>query len=615
MVAWLVMSAFWLACAQDSGSTAGGNDMGPDATTQGPEGGGANTDGSNAQPDSTTPMPDGARADAAAAERDSTTPAPEGGRVNEDGSSGPDSAIPDSGQTNSEAGQGRDAATTEDAGTGTDANTTAGSSVLEHHLHPTRDGAYIDATMTTTAAATVHLDTGFSATVTGIVYGHPLYVDGWQSGTDAVFVGTDHNHVTALNATTGAVLWDVTLGPQVALGSLPCGPPYPYYGVFSTPIIDLTSRTLYVESFQTPDNGTTKKHYVYALSIDTGSTKTGWPVDVAASVPGFTAGVQQDRGALELLNGTVYVPYAGLNDDCGTYNGWVVGISTTNPASVSAFKTMSPKGGIWGAVASDGTSLFVATGNASGGSATWGNQEALLRLAAGPTFSGATTDYFTPSNWQKLDSGDADLGSSAPILFDMPGATLPHLAAAMGKAGIVHLLNRDNLGGVGQGDGTTGEGLYSLSIANGQIKGTAASFTSAKGRYLVVRTELGGLITVCPTGTSGDLLALSVVTTPSPKLVPAWCAQSGGKGSPIATTTDGTSNALVWIMSTGGTGGPTNSPGATNDLLAFDGDTGAAVGSASPPAGAAVQHWTSPVEAKGRFIIGATNAVYAFTTQ
>jgi hypothetical protein len=123
---------------------------------------------------------------------------------------------------------------------------------------------------------------------------------------------------------------------------------------------------------------------------------------------------------------------------------------------------------------------------------------------------------------------------------------------------------------------------------------------------------------VCPTpapnGTYYDLLALSVTAMSPPTLVPAWCAQTGGKGSPIATTTDGTSNALVWIVSTGGTGGPANA--GTNSLLAFDGDTGVAVASAAPPAGAtAVQHWTSPVEAKGRFIVGATGAVYAFTTQ
>ena len=32
----------------------------------------------------------------------------------------------------------------------------------------------------------------------------------------------------------------------------------------------------------TPDAGTTKRHLVFAMSIDDGSMKAGWPVDVAA---------------------------------------------------------------------------------------------------------------------------------------------------------------------------------------------------------------------------------------------------------------------------------------------------------------------------------------------
>jgi outer membrane protein assembly factor BamB len=425
---------------------------------------------------------------------------------------------------------------------------------------------------------------------------------------DAIFVATNQNHVTALNATTGALLWDVTLGPPVAQTSLPCGQPYTSYGVMATPVIDLPSRTLYAESFQTPDAGKTFKHYVYALSIDTGKTTTGWPVDVAAKV-GFTANTQNDRGGLTILNGTVYVPYAGLNGDCGTYHGWVVGISTTNPATVSSYSTGASQGGIWGAVSSDGTSLYAVTGN-TGTPATWNGGEALLRFTAGPVFSGKTTDYFAPSNWSTLDHYDGDLGSAASVLFDLPGATPSTLAVAAGKWGVVHLLNRANLGGIGTGNGITGEGLSSMAFAAVQntenpagSKGTPASYTTAMGRYVVLHSETNITASVCPKG-SGDLLALTVTATSPPKLVPAWCAASGGKGAPIATTTDGTSNPLVWIVSTGG----------TNKLLAFNGDTGVAVTNTAAAMGT-IQHWTSPIVAKGRFIVGGTNAVYALTTQ
>jgi hypothetical protein len=516
-----------------------------------------------------------------------------------------------------------DAASGSDGAT-SDAGPHVGASVLEHHLHPTRDGAYIDSNVTKTAAAGIHMDPAFKGTlpvgdagVAGNIYGQPLYVDGWKTGQDAIFVATDQNHVTALDATTGAVLWDTTLGPAIPLSALPCGQPYPYYGVNSTPIIDLASRTLYTESFQTVqvDGGPTMKHYVFALSIDDGTTKPGWPVDVAAMVNGFVPGVQQDRGALEIFNGSLYVPFAGLNGDCGAYHGWVIGISMANPTQVGAYSTTALQGGIWGALTSDGKSLFATSGNTARGTTTWSGGEALMRFTQqdggqgpGPVFSGNTTDYFTPSNWQMLDTNDADLGSSSSILFDLPGATPMHLAAAMGKAGVVHLLNRDNLGGVGTGtNGATGpglQGLASLTAVSGQIKGTAASYTSAKGRYLVLRAEAS--ITVCPNGESGDLLALTVTATSPPTLVPAWCATSMGGGSPIATTTDGTSNALVWDVSAQG----------TNRLFAFDGDTGAVVfaGGVATDQMGTVYHWTSAIVAKGRIIVGGAGAVYAFTT-
>jgi len=33
----------------------------------------------------------------------------------------------------------------------------------------------------------------------------------------------------------------------------------------------------------TPDGGTTKKHYIISLNVDTGAINSGWPVDVEAT--------------------------------------------------------------------------------------------------------------------------------------------------------------------------------------------------------------------------------------------------------------------------------------------------------------------------------------------
>jgi PQQ enzyme repeat len=482
-----------------------------------------------------------------------------------------------------------------------------GVSVLQLHLNPTRDGAYVDAVMRPGVAAGMHLSSGFPAPVTGLVRGDPLYVDQWKPGQDAIFVATDHNHVTAIDATTGAQLWDVIVGPMVILTNLPCPMSFPF-GIMTTPIIDLPSRTMYVDSFQTI-GGTTQKHYVYALSIDDGKTMPGWPVDVAAKVPGFNATDQNNHGALTLMNGTLYLPYGPVNGDCGNYHGWVVGISTTDPTQVEAYSTTANRGGIWTAVSSDGTSVFASSANNARGTTTWGGGETFFRFTPGPKFSGAQTDYFTPSNWQALDNGDWDLGSSAPILFDVPEVTPSKLAVAMGKYGVVHLLDRYNLGGIGNGNGITGEGLFSMAVTPGQtsntpaeIRGTGAFYTTAKGHYLLVpgRTT----ISVCPGGTTGNLLAMTLSTTSPPTLVPAWCASTGGTGSPIVTTTDGTSNPIVWVVGAQG----------TDQLVAFDGDTGSPVytsGGGKNQMGL-IYEWTSPIDANGRIVVGGTNAVYSF---
>ena len=47
-----------------------------------------------------------------------------------------------------------------------------------------------------------------------------------------------------------------------------------------------------------------------------------------------------------------------------------------------------------------------------------------------------------------LDSFDLDLGSSGPLLVDVPGATPSHLVVALGKDRNAYLVNRDNLGGI-----------------------------------------------------------------------------------------------------------------------------------------------------------------------
>ena len=93
---------------------------------------------------------------------------------------------------------------------------------------------------------------------------------------------TESNNVYALDAADGSVIWQRNVGPPVPLAKLPCGDIDPL-GITGTPVVDLPSRTLLFDAMTTPDNGTTVKHLIYSMNVDTGTTNSGWPVDVNAT--------------------------------------------------------------------------------------------------------------------------------------------------------------------------------------------------------------------------------------------------------------------------------------------------------------------------------------------
>lgn len=272
-------------------------------------------------------------------------------------------------------------------------DTSAQVNVTQEHNNPSRNGVYIDAAFTPSAAANLTRDLNFDGTIAGNVYSQPLYIEGGPNGAMIIAV-TESNNVYALNATTGSVIWQRNVGPAVTSG-LPCGNINPV-GITGTPVVDLASRALFFDALI---DGATKKHFIYSLNVDTGATNSGWPVDVNATAIyngiTFNSLVQEERGGLVLVNGIVYVAYSGYAGDCGNYHGWVVGVNITNPSIVKAWATTAIGGGIWGhgGVASDGTNMFVVTGNTFNTGGNWMGGEAIIRLQGGPTWTGQPTDY------------------------------------------------------------------------------------------------------------------------------------------------------------------------------------------------------------------------------
>jgi hypothetical protein len=456
--------------------------------------------------------------------------------------------------------------------------------VTQHHNDDARDGLYIDPGFTLANAANLARDTNFNGAIAGNVYAQPLYIENGPGGVAMVIAVTESNNVYSLDATTGNVIWQRNVGTPITSG-LPCGNITPL-GITGTPIVDLPSRLLFLDAETTPTAGTFK-HMIYSLNVDTGAINPGWPVDVGAAVSGFDSSVQSERGALGILGSIVYIPYGGRFGDCGSYHGRLVGVQMSNPASVMNWATTVTKAGAWsiGGVANDGTNLFVTTGNGSV-TGTWGGSEAVIRLQPGPIFSGNPSDYWVPTNWQSLDSGDTDLGGSGPVIVDVSGATPSHLVVALGKDGNAYLVNRDNLGGIRAP-------VASSHVSSSSIIQAAATYQTSQGTYVAFRAS------------STTLSAFRISATNPPTITSAWNVSQNGVGSPFVTSTDGTNNMIVWSVGTGG----------DQRLHGYDGDTGAVVyGGGGPNDVMAGTHSysTTGIVARGRIYVAGDNKVYAF---
>src|SRR6266542_3866374 len=124
--------------------------------------------------------------------------------------------------------------------------------VTQEHNNVSRDGVYIDAAFTPSAAANLTRDLGFDGTIVGDVYAQPLYIDNGPGGKATIIAVTQSNNVYALDAVDGSLLWQENVGTPVPLGNLPCGNIDPM-GITGTPVIDLTSRSLFLDAMTTPD--------------------------------------------------------------------------------------------------------------------------------------------------------------------------------------------------------------------------------------------------------------------------------------------------------------------------------------------------------------------------
>ena len=95
--------------------------------------------------------------------------------------------------------------------------------------------------------------------------------------------------------------------------------------------------------------------------------------------------------------------------------------------------------------------------------------------------------------------------------------------------------------------------------------------------------------------------AYKITPTTPPTIVSAWSVTENGQGSPWVTTTDGTNNAIVWVVGAQGDG----------QLHGYDGDTGAVIYPGADVM-SGTRKWNSGIVACGSIYVANDNKVYAF---
>jgi polyvinyl alcohol dehydrogenase (cytochrome) len=268
-------------------------------------------------------------------------------------------------------------------------------------------------------AWTRHLD--------GAVYGQPLAVG------NLVIAATEGDSVYGLDRATGRVRWRAHAGTPVPLSSLPCGDIDPL-GITGTPVYDPATGLVYAVA-----ETTGYRHVLVGVSVTSGR------IEVRREIPtpdGHPANDQQ-RAALALAAGRVYVAFGGLEGDCGPYRGSVVGVPVTGRGPlVSYLVPTAREGGIWatgGPVVSPRGTIYVSVGNGAAASPPFDASDSVTALSPRLRRVG----LFAPRSWADDNANDLDLGSSAPALL-ANGSML-----AVGKRAIGYLLDAARLGGAG----------------------------------------------------------------------------------------------------------------------------------------------------------------------
>jgi outer membrane protein assembly factor BamB len=321
------------------------------------------------------------------------------------------------------------------------------------------------------------------------VYGQPLIIGG------TVVAVTEGNSVYGLSRATGKVRWRARLSTPGPAGK-PCGNLVPV-GITGTPVYDRATGLVYAVA----DHPGGRK-VLAGIRISNGKIA----FRRAIATPDHQQFYDQQRAALTVSRGRVYVAFGGHFGDCGPYRGSVVGVPVSGKGKqISYVVPTKREAGIWasgGPVVGPRGTIYVASGNGAATRPPFDGSDSVISLS--PALR--RTGVFAPRQWASENAGDVDLGSSSPALVG-------NRILQTGKSGTGYLLNAGRLGGVGG------------QLASGHV---CAAFggPAVSGKVVYVPCVDSGLTAVSVAG--GHVRVL-------------WRAPGGLNGSPVV------GGGAVWV--------------------------------------------------------------------
>ena len=506
--------------------------------------------------------------------------------------------------------------------------------VFTQHNDILRTGQNTNETALTPAVVSSSTTFGkkFSQALDGFAYAQPLYEQGVSIGGtkhNVVFVATENDTVYAFDADSNTVpnaspLWHANLIDTMhgaAAGATPvtnaqvnCGDLVPQIGITSTPVIDPSTGTMYVETKSS--EGSSFVHRLHAIDITTGNEKLSGPTVISASVnvSGGTVTFNDlrhmNRPGLLWLNGVVYLAYASHCDNT-PYHGWLFAYDATSLSQKGVFLSTPENtgngglAGFWmsgGGVAADSNAnIYIASGNGDFDTTNIPAQllgDSVIKLFLNGS-SISATDYFTPWDQGTLDGGDTDVGSGGTLLLpDQAGATA-HELIQVGKQGTIYLINRDQF---------TAGNLHFCKTCTSTDTQIAQELRSAIGGLFSLPAYWNGSVYFAGAGDNLRSFALTngvLPTTSSAKSGDTF----GFPGATPAISANGNSNGIVWAIHSGG--------GAAI-LVAYDPANALAslyssANQAGDQAGTAVK-FTVPTIANGKVFVGTQTELDVYGT-